>query len=105
MTRTLRERIGKKSFLPHARAFEGRIMKQNYRRDAADMAASLRSLATRAHEAVKAFESRKHRPGGHELAELLAAIHELENDFRAQNLDDLVPYVTALRQQVETRLV
>jgi hypothetical protein len=80
-------------------------MRPNSRRDAADMAASLRSLATRAHEAVKAFETRRHRPPSEELAELMAAIHQLENDFRTQNLHDLIPYVAALRHQVETRLV
>ncbi|MGC8643873.1 MAG: hypothetical protein ACP5XB_28765 [Isosphaeraceae bacterium] len=79
-------------------------MRPYTRRDPAEMAASLRSLATRAHQAVKAFETRQHRLAGVELNELVSAIRQLEDDFRKQELHHLVPYVVALRHQVQTRL-
>ena len=40
----------------------------------------------------------------HELSDLRNAIAQLEDDFRSQNLDTVIPYVVALRQQVEARL-
>jgi Spy/CpxP family protein refolding chaperone len=79
-------------------------MRPTIRRDAADLAATLRALATRAHEAVRAAGDRAEGPMRHELSELRNAIAQLEDDFRSQNLDTVIPYVVALRQQVEARL-
>ena len=104
MTHTLPKRFPRTSSPPHVHAFEGRSMRPHARRDAAEMAAALRSLAIRAHQAVKAFESRQHRLAGSELHDLLSAICQLEDDFRKQELHHLVPYVAALRHQVQTRL-
>jgi hypothetical protein len=104
MTQTMQKRFSRTSSPPHVPAFEGRAMRPHTRRDAAEMAATLRSLATRAHQAVKAFETRQHRLAGSELTELVSAICQLEDDFRKQELHHLVPYVAALRHQVQTRL-
>jgi hypothetical protein len=72
--------------------------------EAADLAATLRVLASKAHEAVKAIETRQRHLTCKELDDLRIAIGCLENEFRAQNLRSLIPYVVALRQQVETKL-
>jgi hypothetical protein len=104
MTQTRPKRLIRTPFSPHAHGLEGHTMRPHYRRDAAEMAATLRSLATRAHQAVKAHESGQRRLAHGELAELKSAIHQLEDDFRGQDLHDLVPYVAALRHQVERRL-
>lgn len=90
---------------PRAHTFEGRTMRTYYRRDPAEMAATLRVLATRAHEAVKSLEHRRQPLSLAELAELRVAIRQLEDDFRTQDLHGLVPYVAALREHVETRLM
>lgn len=104
MTPTLHKRLTRTTSPPHAAAFEGRTMRRHTRRDPAEMAAALRSLALRAHQAVKAFETRQHRPDCSELSELVSAICQLEDDFRKQELHHLVPYVAALRHQVQIRL-
>ncbi len=108
MTQTLNKRLTRtalSAFLsPHAHAFEGCTMRRNAHRDPAEMAAALRFLATRAHEAVKALETHQLRPANAEVIELMVAIRQLEDDFRTQSLHHLVPYVSALRHQVQTRL-
>jgi hypothetical protein len=71
--------------------------------DPADLAVALRALACRTHEAVKAYESRQRRLTGEELDDLRIEISWLENEFRAQNLPNLIAYVVALRYQVETK--
>ena len=79
-------------------------MRPTIRHDAADLAATLRALATRAHEAVKAAGRSRDGPGRNELSDLRNAIAQLEDDFRSQNLDIMVSYVAALRHQVEAKL-
>ena len=68
-------------------------MRPTIRHDAADLAATLRALAARAHEAVKATGDRAEGPIRHELADLRNAIAQLEDDFRSQHLDTVIPYV------------
>ena len=79
-------------------------MRTMIRHDAADLAATLRALATRAHEAVKIASDHADGSTRHELSDLRNAIAQLEDDFRSQNLHTMVSYVVALRQQVEAKL-
>jgi hypothetical protein len=79
-------------------------MRSTIRHDAADLAATLRALATRAHEAVRASGDQVDGSMHHELSDLRNAIVQLEDDFRRQRLDSMVTYVVALRQQVESKL-
>ncbi len=73
------------------------------RHDPAGLSARLRELAARAHRAVRAAQAegatdRSQR----ELVELHARIVQLQRSLQAHSLDGLLPYVTALRQEVET---
>ena len=106
MTRTLFKRTHRTTSPPHAHGPEGRVMRPTIRHDAADLAATLLALATRAHEAVKAAGDHDHADGPrrNELSDLRNAIAQLEDDFRSQNLDIMVSYVAALRHQVEAKL-
>ncbi len=87
----------------------------NGEHDPAKLSASLRELAVRAHHLIRrgpgsgrgqnlepteqlSFEAQQ------ELAEVHAQIVQLQRRLRAQNLHQLVTYVSALRQQVEERL-
>ena len=75
------------------------------RHDPAGVGARLRELAGRAHRAVRAAQAEG--PTTHsqrELVELHARIIQLERTLQAQSLDGLIPYVSALRQQVESVL-
>jgi hypothetical protein len=76
------------------------------RHDPAALSATLRELATRAHQVVRSARadglsahSRK------ELGELHAQIVQLQRSLQAQSLDGLVPYVSALRQEVRSLLL
>ena len=104
MTRTLFKRIYRTPSSPHAHGPEGRAMRPTMRHDAADLAATLRALATRAHEAVKATGDHAEGSMRRELSDLRNAIAQLEDDFRSQNLNTMVSYVAALREQVEAKL-
>ena len=83
--------------------------------DPADLSASLRELAVRAHRLVRSADRSSPQsrsdvdPGflfnlDRELLELNTEIAQLERRLRAQNLADLVAYVSALRQRVEQYL-
>jgi hypothetical protein len=83
--------------------------------DPADLSASLRELAVRAHRLVRSADERSPQsradvdPGflfnlERELLELHTEIAQLERRLRAQNLANLVAYVSALRQRVEEYL-
>ncbi len=71
------------------------------RHDPAGLSATLRDLAASAHRAVRAAQAES--PSDHsqqELVELHARIVQLQRNLQAQSLDGLVPYVSALRQEV-----
>ena len=80
----------------------------NLRYDAADLASTLRALASRAHQMVKVVEGRDAQDDPdqirHDLADLNQAICSLEDQVKTQNLLSLVPYISALRQKVEFAL-
>ncbi|QEH35671.1 hypothetical protein OJF2_42260 [Aquisphaera giovannonii] len=107
MTRTLLERFSPNPSLPNlVPRTEGRAMgsRSQIRHDPAELAASLRMLTARAHEAVKAAEARRFILNGDEVAELKAAIRGLEDQFRAQNMGHLVPFVVSLRERIDAKL-
>ncbi len=102
MTHTLPKRTIRTTSPPHTPAdwalrFDGR-------HDAADLAAQLRDLAFRAYEAVKRPPAIDEATRGQELSELRIAIHRFEAEILNQKLDGLLPYVAALRQEVEAKL-
>ena len=70
--------------------------------DAADLAGALRTLAVRAHRAIRDEDADASRPA--ELRALRSALLDLEADLRGQGLDGLLPYVRALRHKIEDRL-
>jgi len=69
--------------------------------DAADLSATLRELAMRAHQLVRATDASKREQ---ELTEVHARIVQLERSLDQQDLGGLASYVSALRQRVEERL-
>jgi hypothetical protein len=79
------------------------------RHDPARLSTTLRELALRAHRAVRAAEIAATRPGAvasldpdsrQELVDVHARIVQLDRSLRAQSLDGLVPYVSALREKI-----
>jgi hypothetical protein len=72
--------------------------------DAADLAASLRALAIRTHHLLRSAEETNQRVDRAELRALRTAILDLEADFLNQDLHGLLPYVRALRDQIELEL-
>jgi hypothetical protein len=71
------------------------------RHDPAGLSMTLRELAASAHRAVRAAQAEG--PSDHsqqELVELHARIAQLQRSLQAQCLDGLLPYVSALRQEV-----
>jgi hypothetical protein len=80
----------------------------NFDLDPAHLGATLRELAMRAHQLVRTTSA---APGPvesdleQELTDVLARIVQLERSLTEQDLgDDLVSYVSALRQRVEEHL-
>ncbi len=69
--------------------------------DAARLSATLRELAMRAHQLVRATDSSAQEQ---ELTEVHGRIVQLERSLDGQALGDLPSYVSALRQRVEERL-
>jgi hypothetical protein len=69
--------------------------------DAADLSATLRELAMRAHQLVRTTDAPKRE---HELTEVLGRIIQLQRSLDQQELGSLATYVSALRQRVEERL-
>jgi hypothetical protein len=66
------------------------------------LGATLRELSLRAHQLVRAIDASD--PGADELEQELTEVHaqivRLERSLGAHQLDDLVIYVSALRQRV-----
>ncbi len=104
MTHTLSKRTIRTTSPPHAHTSEDRAVRFDGRHDAADLAAALRDLALRAYEAVKDSTALNGTNRGPELRELQIALSQFEAEILEQKLDGLVPYVAALRQQVEAKL-
>jgi hypothetical protein len=70
--------------------------------DPAHLGATLRELAMRAHQLVRATEAPAQEQ---ELTKVHSRIVQLERSLGQQDLgDDLTSYVSALRQRVEERL-
>jgi hypothetical protein len=75
---------------------------ENFDLDPARLGATLRELAMRAHQLVRATDPTAQEQ---ELTEVHSRIVRLERSLREQDLgDDLASYVSALRQRVEERL-
>jgi len=72
--------------------------------DPADLAEALRVLAIRAHHALKIARDRVDESIRVELHDLRTAIRCLEDEFRTQQLDRMLPYVVSLRHQIESLL-
>ena len=71
--------------------------------DPAKLSSTLRELATRAHELVRATDGPG--PGADEsLVEVHAQIVRLQRNLGSHRLDDLATYVSALRERVEESL-
>jgi hypothetical protein len=73
-------------------------------RHAAELAQTLRALATRAHQAVKAAGAFGKPTNTLELIDLQTEIHRLEIELETQGLAHLLGYVVALRREVESKL-
>lgn len=73
---------------------------------ATELAQSLRSLAMRAHQAVKdqAGAKREHPENHQTLRDLQAEIHRLQSEFECQGLKALAAYTAALGRQVRSKL-
>jgi hypothetical protein len=83
----------------------------NFDLDPAHLGATLRELALRAHQLVRATDASRTAPGPvasdleQELTEVHSRIIQLERSIEEQDLgDNLASYVSALRQRVEERL-
>jgi hypothetical protein len=72
--------------------------------DPADLAEALRVLAIRAHHALKIAQDRVDESIRVELDDIRTAIRWLEDEFRTQQLDRMLPYVVSLRHQIESLL-
>jgi hypothetical protein len=71
--------------------------------DPAKLSTTLRELAMRAHELVRAIDGSG--PGADEsLVEVHAQIVRLQRNLGSHRLDDLATYVSALRERVEESL-
>jgi hypothetical protein len=70
----------------------------------ADLAATLRSLALRAYQAVRADGPDDDDLALRELRDLKEAISKLHAELRIRKLDQLIPYVSALGDEVEAKL-
>ena len=62
------------------------------------------ALAIRAHHALKIAQDRVDESIRVELRDLRNAIRWLEDEFRTQQLDRMLPYVVSLRNQIESTL-
>jgi hypothetical protein len=101
MTQTVKKKVIKTvSPLP---TFEKRFHRIDGRH-AAELAQTLRALATRAHQAVKATCAFEKPSNSLELIDLQTEIHRLEIELETQGLEHLLGYVVALRREVESKL-
>jgi hypothetical protein len=71
--------------------------------DPAKLSTTLRELALRAHQLVRAIDGSGPGADGaeEELTELLAQIVRLQRNLRSHQLVDLATYIAALRERVE----
>jgi hypothetical protein len=73
--------------------------------DPAKVSATLRDLALRAHQLVRAIDGNATGPGAgdpeQELTEILAQIVRLQRTLASHQMDGLCTYVAALRERVE----
>ena len=104
MTHTLRKRILRITSLPQTYGPVGRMLRSGPPNDPADLAEALRVLAIRAHHAGKIAQDRVDESIRVELHDLRTAIRWLEDEFRTQQLDRMLPYVVSLRHQIESVL-
>ncbi|MGO9115504.1 MAG: hypothetical protein ACLP9L_40350 [Thermoguttaceae bacterium] len=104
MTHTLRKRILRTTSPPHVHGPDGRMPRSDAVIDPADLAEALRVLAIRAHHALKIAQDRVDESIRVELHDLRTAIRWLEDEFRTQQLDRMLPYVVSLRHQIESLL-
>jgi hypothetical protein len=104
-TQLLRKRMTRTMPPPYADARSGRLPR-SCGSHAADLAQALRSLALRAHQAVKDQPSarRDHPTNCQALLDLQTEIHRLQSEFESQGLETLAAYTAALGRQVGSRL-
>jgi hypothetical protein len=104
-TQILRKRMTRTIPSPYAEARSARAPR-SCGSHAADLAQWLRSLALRAHQAVKeqAGARRDHPANSQALRDLQAEIHRLQSEFESQGLETLAAYTAALGRQVGSRL-
>ena len=72
--------------------------------DPAELAAVLRTLAIRAHRAVKAAGQTVDANVLEELRDLRTAVCWLEDTLLTRQMHRMVPYVAALRQQIDAAI-
>jgi hypothetical protein len=72
--------------------------------DPAELALALRTLAIRAHRAVKAAGQTVDANVLEELRDLRAEVCWLEDSLFTHQMHRVVPYVAALRQQIEAAI-
>ncbi len=104
MTHTLRKRILRATSPPHMRGSDDRMSRSCAQNDPAELAEALRVLAIRAHHTLKIAQDRVDESIRVELDDIRTAIHWLEDEFRTQQLDRMLPYVVSLRHQIESLL-
>jgi hypothetical protein len=104
-TQYLRKRMTRTMPSLYADARSARVP-QSCGSSAADLALALRSLALRAHQAVKhqAGARHDHAANSRALRDLQAEIHQLQAEFESQSLETLAAYTAALGHQVESKL-
>jgi hypothetical protein len=104
MTHTLHKRLLKSTSPPNIHRLDRRSSRSGDRNDPAALARTLRVLAIRAHHTLKIAQDRVDESIRAELHELRTAICSLEDQFRTQQLDRMLPYVLSLRSRVESVL-
>jgi hypothetical protein len=104
-TQLSRKRMTRTMPLPHADVRSGHVPRP-CGSHAAELAQALRSLALRAHQAMKdqAGARRDHPANSQALRDLQAEIHRLQSEFECQGLHALAAYTAALGRQVRSRL-
>ncbi len=83
---------------------DARAMRWDGTHDPAELAVALRTLAIRAHRAVKAAGQTVDTNLLEELRDLRDSACCLEDTLLTQRLHRMVPYVAALRQQIEAAI-
>jgi hypothetical protein len=81
-----------------------RTLRLDGTQDPAELAVALRTLAIRAHRAVKAVGQTVDANVLEELRDLRTAVCWLEETFLSRQMHRMVPYVAALRLQIEAAI-